>query len=138
MNYTAPYPFVNIQKRTLTYAETGQPLLLLRDGSSKSVRNVVENGLPLGRFPSATYSSPEVPLNAGDRALLYADGFPETTNPAGVEFGTDCIRPFLRRNKAPRQINLPNRLLEETHWSARGSAEELDDDITMVAVHVKN
>src|SRR3984957_15138818 len=88
---TAAYLFVDMQKRTLTYAGAGHPPMLLRDGSSKAVRNVVENGLFLGRFPSATYSSLELPLNAGDRVLLYTDGIPETTNPAGVEFGTDCF-----------------------------------------------
>ena len=71
-------------ERTLTYAGAGHPPLLLRAGSSKCVRDVTENGLFLGRFPFATYSSVELPLNAGDRALLYTDGIPETTNAAGV------------------------------------------------------
>src|SRR6267154_534987 len=90
---TAAYLFVDMQKRTLTYAGAGHPPLLLRDG--KRVRDVAENGLFLGRFPFATYSSVELPLTAGDRALLYTDGIPETTNPAGVEFGSGCFKRFL-------------------------------------------
>src|SRR6202012_6137372 len=87
---TAAYLFVDMQKRTLTYAGAGHPPLLLREGSSKRVRDVAENCLFLGRFPFATYSSVELPLNAGDRALLYTDGIPETANPPGREFGNGC------------------------------------------------
>src|ERR1700723_1299008 len=67
---TAAYLFVDMQKRTLTYAGAGHTPLLLWGGSSKGVRDVAENGLVLGKFPFATYSSVELPLTAGDRALL--------------------------------------------------------------------
>jgi phosphoserine phosphatase RsbU/P len=136
---TAAYLFVDMQKQTLTYAGAGHPPLLLRDGSSKSVRDVVENGLFLGRFPFATYSSLELPLNTGDRVLLYTDGIPETTNPVGVEFGADCFRRFLEAEQSTSADQFADRLLEAlSRWSARGSAEEMDDDITMVAIHVKS
>jgi phosphoserine phosphatase RsbU/P len=128
-----------MEKRTLTYAGAGHPPLLLCDGSPKGVRDVVENGLFLGKFPFATYSSVELPLKAGDRALLYTDGISETTNPAGVEFGTDCLRQFLETERSTSADQFADRLLEElSGWSDRGSAEELDDDITMVVIHVRS
>jgi sigma-B regulation protein RsbU (phosphoserine phosphatase) len=136
---TAAYLFVDLEKRRLTYAGAGHPPLLLRDGSSKEVRNVVENGLFLGRFPFATFSSLELPLNAGDRILLYTDGIPETINPAGVEFGVDCFRRFLEAEQSTSADHFSDGLLEAlSRWSARGSAEELDDDITMLTIHVKS
>jgi len=136
---TAAYLFVDMQKRTLTYAGAGHPPLLLRDGSSKGVRSVAENGLFLGRFPFAKYSSVEFPLMAGDRALLYTDGIAEATNPAGVEFGADCLKQFLVAEQSTSADHFAGQLLEElSRWSARGSAEDLDDDITMVAIHVKS
>jgi serine phosphatase RsbU (regulator of sigma subunit) len=92
---TAAYLFVDMQKRTLKYAGAGHPPFLLWDGLAKGVRDVLENGLFLGRFPFATYSSVELPFRAGDRALLYTDGVSETANPAEVQFGTDCLRQFL-------------------------------------------
>jgi serine phosphatase RsbU (regulator of sigma subunit) len=136
---TAAYLFVDMQKRTLTYAGAGHPPLLLRDGSSKRVRDVAENGLFLGRFPFATYSSVELPLNAGDRALLYTDGIPETTNPAGIEFGSGCLKQFLAAEQSTSADHFAGQLLEElSRWSARRCADELDDDITMVAIQVKS
>src|SRR5271154_7446485 len=62
---TAAYLFVDMRKRTLTYAGAGHPPLLLWGGSSKGVRAVMENGMFLGRFPFATYSSVELPLETG-------------------------------------------------------------------------
>jgi phosphoserine phosphatase RsbU/P len=136
---TAAYLFVDMQKRTLTYACAGHTPLLLWGGSSKGVRDVAENGLVLGKFPFATYSSVELPLTAGDRALLYTDGISETTNLAGVQFGINCFKQFLGTEQSTSADQFADRLLEElSRWSDRGSAEDLDDDITMVAIHVKS
>jgi phosphoserine phosphatase RsbU/P len=136
---TAAYLFVDMQKRMLTYAGAGHTPLLLWGGSSNGVRDVAENGLVLGKFPFATYSSVELPLTAGDRALLYTDGISETTNLAGVQFGIDCFKEFLGTDQSTSADQFADRLLEElSRWSDRGSAEDLDDDITMVAIHVRS
>jgi serine phosphatase RsbU (regulator of sigma subunit) len=133
---TAAYVFVDMRKLTLSYAGAGHPPLLLW-GGSQGPRSVEENGLFLGKFSFATYTSVELSLKAGDRILLYTDGIPETTNPAGVEFGTDGFRQFLEAEQSTSADDFANQLLEELSlWSARGTTEELDDDITIVAIHV--
>lgn len=137
---TAAYLFVDMQKRTLSYAGAGHPPLLLWGGSSNGgVRAVEENGLFLGTFDFATYSSVELPLQSGQWGLLYTDGIPETTNPSGTEFGTEHFREFLANEQSTSADHFADRLLEELSlWSARGPNEELDDDITLVALHVKS
>ena len=136
---TAAYLFVDMEKRTLTYAGAGHPPLLLWGGSSKGVRAVMENGLFLGSFPFATYSSVELPLNSGDRALLYTDGISETANSVGVQFGADRFKEFLETEQSTSADHFADRLLEElSRWSARGSTEGLNDDITMVAIHIES
>jgi serine phosphatase RsbU (regulator of sigma subunit) len=134
---TAAYLFLDMEKRTLTYAGAGHPPLLLWGGSSEGVRVVEENGLFLGKFEFARYSSVELPLASGDWALLYTDGISETTDPFGVEFGTERFREFLAEERSPSADHFADRLLEEvSRWSARGPSEDLDDDITLVAIHV--
>src|SRR5271168_307652 len=134
---TAAYVFLDMQNLTLTYAGAGHPPLLLW-GGPEGVRSVEENGLFLGKFSFANYTSVVLPIKAGDRILLYTDGIPETTNPAGVEFGTDGFKPFLETERSTSADDFADRLLEElSRWSARGSAEELDDDVTIVAIQVK-
>jgi phosphoserine phosphatase RsbU/P len=98
---------------------------------------VTENGLFLGMFDFATYSSVKVPLAPGDRALLYTDGISETNNPEGAEFGSERFRQFLEAQKNGSANQLADSLLEElARWSARGENQDLDDDITMVTIHV--
>jgi phosphoserine phosphatase RsbU/P len=134
---TAAYLFVNMENRTLTYAGAGHPPLLLW-GGPEGVRAIEENGLFLGKFTFATYSSIELPLNIGDRVLLYTDGIPETTNPEGAEFGAARFKQFLETEHNISAEHFADQLLMElSRWSARGSNEDLDDDITIVTIHIK-
>jgi serine phosphatase RsbU (regulator of sigma subunit) len=134
---TAAYVFVDMAKRVVTYAGAGHPPLLLWGTSSAGVRDVVENGLFLGKFPWATYSSLELPIKAGDWCLLYTDGIPETPNHSEIEFGTDRFKQFLATEQSTSASQFSDHLLEELfRWAARGPGEDLDDDITLVAIHV--
>jgi len=132
---TASYLFLDMDQRTLTYAGAGHPPLLLWGGTSDGVRAIEENGLFLGKFAFAEYSSVQMPLEAGGWGLLYTDGIPETTDPAGTEFGTERFREFLAAEQNTTADQFANRLLEElSRWSARGSGADLDDDVTLVAI----
>ena len=134
---TAAYLYVDLSKRTLTYAGAGHPPLLLWSRSSADVRNVLENGLFLGKFKMATYSSVECPLAPGDWGLLYTDGIPETTNSSDVEFGAERFRQFLAEARHTTADQLADQLLQEvSEWSGRPPGEDLNDDMTMVVIHV--
>ncbi len=136
---TAAYLFVDMEKRALSYAGAGHPPLLMWGTASPSLRDVVENGLFLGMFDFATYSSVKVPIAPGDRGLLYTDGISETNNLEGTEFGSERFRQFLEAQKTGSANQVAERLLEElARWSARGEGEDLDDDITMVVIHLKD
>jgi sigma-B regulation protein RsbU (phosphoserine phosphatase) len=135
---TAAYLFVDMLKHTLSYAGAGHPPLLLWGRSSERVRAVLENGLFLGKFPQATYSSVELPLRAGDWGLLYTDGIPETTNHSQIEFGAERFKEFLETQQSTSVDHFADRLLEElSQWRARDSDDDLDDDITFVTIHMK-
>jgi serine phosphatase RsbU (regulator of sigma subunit) len=134
---TAAYLFLDMAKYTLTYAGAGHPPLLLWSQSSGAVREVAENGLFLGKFDFATYSSVELPINPGDWGLLYTDGISETTNPLGIEFGADRFKQFLATEQSTSADHFVSGLLAElSRWSARGPSEDLDDDLTLVALHI--
>jgi phosphoserine phosphatase RsbU/P len=133
---TAAYVFVDIEKQTLTYAGAGHPPLLLWGGHNEGVREVEENGLFLGKFPWATYTSVELPFSQDSWALLYTDGIPETTNNSGQEFATSRFIQFLKSDKSSSADQFVDRLLHEVSvWAGRGENVELDDDITVVALH---
>ena len=134
---TAAYVYLDLEKRTLTYAGAGHPPLLLSRKSATCVQEVCENGLFLGKFDFATYSSVELPLSPGDRILLYTDGIPETENPAQVAFGDERFQQVLTEVQTGTADQFVDHLLTElTRWSGLGPGEELNDDLTMVAVQV--
>jgi serine phosphatase RsbU (regulator of sigma subunit) len=127
-----------MEKRTLTYAGAGHPPLLVWGPGREGVRDITENGLFLGMFEFATYKSVEVDLAPDDRVLLYTDGIPETVNPAETQFGDERFREFLASTPCESADGFADELLAEvSRWSARGAEEDLDDDITMVAIQIR-
>jgi phosphoserine phosphatase RsbU/P len=135
---TAAYVYVDMVKRTITYAGAGHPPLLMWGEASEGVRDVLENGLFLGTFEAAIYAAVERPLAVGDWCLLYTDGIPETVDAAEVQYGDERFRQFLGSEQCSSADLLADRLMDDLgQWSTRGLGEDLDDDITMIALHVK-
>jgi sigma-B regulation protein RsbU (phosphoserine phosphatase) len=90
----------------------------------------------LGHFPEETYSVVQVPVEPGDRAVLYTDGILETTNSSDQEFGVALFRQSLERNHSLGAELLADSLLEElSRWSGHPKGENQQDDITLLAVN---
>jgi sigma-B regulation protein RsbU (phosphoserine phosphatase) len=133
---TAAYVFIDMENNILRYAGAGHPPLITKDNAAAKVNEMLENGLFLGAFPHATYTSVEVPFKTGDWCLLYTDGIPETTNPAGEEFGTNRLKLFLQNDESRGSNAFVDRFLETLYdWANQPSHGEADDDITLLAIH---
>jgi serine phosphatase RsbU (regulator of sigma subunit) len=133
---TAAYVLVDTEKGSLRYAGAGHPPLILKDQSAGVTLEFVENGLFLGFFPEAAYTSVEIPFNKGDWAVLYTDGILETTNLTEEQFGIDRFKLFLQSNHDMSAGEFVDRSLDElSRWSDRASGREPEDDLTLLAVH---
>lgn len=108
---TAAYVFVDMEKNISRYAGAGHPPLLLWRASSQSASEVLENGMLLGLFREASYSFVEVPLEPGDKAILYTDGVLETRSPSEQEYGADLWKGFMESNMLSRRKGLQIRCL---------------------------
>jgi sigma-B regulation protein RsbU (phosphoserine phosphatase) len=136
---TAAYLFVDMEKRSMSYAAAGHPPLLLWRKSTGNASEMLENGLPLGLFPEATYSVGEVPVEPGDKAILYTDGIPETTSPSEQEFGLDLFKGFLESNHDARAEIFADSLLNElAGWLEHPTGEGQQDDLTLLVVDFKS
>jgi sigma-B regulation protein RsbU (phosphoserine phosphatase) len=128
---SAGYLFLNPQRGALSYAGAGHPPLLVWRAGAKRVESIEENGILLGIFPGSSYSSRTVPLEHGDRCLLYTDGLLEAPSVSGEEFGPERLSEFLGENAALPSQNFCDALVERlTNW--RGSGREPHDDLTVV------
>jgi serine phosphatase RsbU (regulator of sigma subunit) len=136
---TAAYVFVDLEKKMLTYAGAGHPPLIYWSKSVGSAREVLENGLFLGMFPEAQYVSLQFPIEAGDRAVLFTDGIPETKNPAQEEFGTKRIKQFTDDHRTLVVDQFAEGLLDElARWSEEPRGQGQQDDITVLTVDFKS
>ena len=132
---TAAYVYVDLEKNTMDYGGAGHPPLLLWRKSTGSASQLLENGLVMGQFEEATYDSLQVPIEAGDRFVLYTDGILETTNPAQEEFGTDRFMQFMETNNKLAAGPFADALLVElARWLEQPPGEGHKDDISLLAI----
>ncbi len=132
---TAAYAFVDLEKNTLTYAGAGHPPLLLCRKSTGAASQLLENGLVMGQFEEAAYDSLQVPIEAGDRFVLYTDGILETNNPAEEEFGTARFMQFMEKNsKLPAAAFADELMLELARWLEQPPGEGHKDDISLLTI----
>lgn len=138
-NYvTAAYVFVDLENNSMSYAGAGHPPLLLWRKSSGSASEVEENGLVLGQFPDETYTVAELPVDAGDRCVLYTDGILETENPSQEEFGTGRFMRFMEVSHSLGAPQFVDALLDElSRWSEHPRGDRQRDDITVLAIDFK-
>jgi serine phosphatase RsbU (regulator of sigma subunit) len=134
---TAAYVYLDMEKSILRYAGAGHPPILYWSASGGDVKDILENGIFLGKFDFAKYSAVELPISPGDSCLLYTDGIPETSNSADVQFGDRRFREFLGEQRSASADQMADRLLDEVfRWSGCNPDDDLDDDITMVTIRV--
>lgn len=108
---TAIYVFMDLEKKSVSYAGAGHPPLLLWRASTRSASEVVQNGLLLGLFPAQTYSVIEMPVEPGDKVVLFTDGIVETESPSEQEFGLDLFKGFSNPTIISKQTCSPMRCL---------------------------
>jgi phosphoserine phosphatase RsbU/P len=132
---TAAYVYVDLEKSTISYAGAGHPPLLLWRKSTGAASQLLENGLVMGQFDEAIYDSIEVPIEVGDRFVLYTDGILETNNPAKEEFGTARFMQFMETSNNLKAGPFADALLLElARWLEQPPGEGHKDDISLLTV----
>jgi phosphoserine phosphatase RsbU/P len=132
---TAAYLFVDLEKGLLHYSAAGHPPLMLASRAARNVREIEQNGLMLGMFPEAAYSTVEIHFRPGDRCLLYTDGLFEAKNAALEEFGKARCKEFLETQLDIPAARFANSLLDNiAGFSGHNSARAQEDDITLLVL----
>jgi sigma-B regulation protein RsbU (phosphoserine phosphatase) len=132
---TAAYLYADLDAKIIRYAGAGHPPLLLSNRSSGAARPIEQNGLFLGMFPEAAYSSIEMPLQPGNRYMLYTDGLPESKNATGEEFGIRRCLDVLDSHRRLAAGPFADLLLKEiSKWTAQGSVQQQEDDMTLLVL----
>lgn len=136
---TAVYAVLDGRKRHLTLAGAGHPapILFQRDGGTRELET---SGALLGVFKDEAYDQIEVQLEAGDRMLLYSDGFSQAF-PREDEEGIAGHLPSQRYRDEFRklqELDGPQDMVEAIAHRIDAQAGSLHqaDDLTLLCVEV--
>ena len=128
---TASYLFIDARAGLIRYAAAGHPPMFRLSRRSLEVHEIEKNGLALGFFPAVTYEEVELPLEAGDRLLLYTDGMIDAENAAEDFFGAERVKHAVAADAALSPDAAADALLDTMNaWSGRPAT----DDLTIVLV----
>jgi sigma-B regulation protein RsbU (phosphoserine phosphatase) len=104
------------------------PLLVQENG----VTSIDATGLPVGVFCSESFSVSRVQMSKGDTLFLYTDGFSESLDGAGNEYGAERISRLLKDNQSLSPASIVSLCREELHTFAQGKLPS--DDLTLMAI----
>jgi serine phosphatase RsbU (regulator of sigma subunit) len=131
---TAAYLYLDLEARLVRYAAAGHPAMV-RWSVGGEIERVESNGLLFGVLKETEYPAVELPVNLGDRFLLYSDGLSETENTAGEQFQAGRMAAVIKQYHAASVEQLSETLFRESAaWQPATLPQQ--DDVTMVLVEV--
>jgi len=122
---TAFLALLDVETGDLSYTNAGHNPALHIDPEG-AVQTLPALGLPLGMFQENAYGQTTRRMEPGDLVVMYTDGIPETSDPAGGEFGEEALTRFLVERRAEPLMALDAKLIGELDRHAQG-APYLDD-----------
>jgi len=135
---TAAYIYVDLEKNFMRYAGAGHPPLMQYRNSTGKAGQFLENGMVLGIMEDSEYTALEIPLEPGDRQVLYTDGILEAANAAEEMYGAERFMRFLEVNQRLNAGEFADALLAEiAHWTGRSGEQGQQDDLTVVVFDFK-
>ncbi len=140
---TAIYGIIDLRTRIMRVSIAGHPAAIIMRGN-ESMEMVHSAGGLIGVFDDVQWSEQEIQLNAGDRVLLYSDGFefafpdPPVTQGSTINAAPRYMQEFhalLSMNEPAAMIEHMERRLEQQSLVIQKTNEPADD-LTMIAFKV--
>jgi sigma-B regulation protein RsbU (phosphoserine phosphatase) len=131
---TAAYLWLDTENRRALCSAAGHPpLLRWREGKLERIQS---NGLLFGVKPEDdAYPVCAMPIQPGDRFLLYTDGLTEPENAHGDSFGDSRLEQVVRDNERRSPSDLSDLLLAALkQWQPTSVTQQ--DDITLIVIDV--
>ncbi len=126
---------VQISSDEIIATSAGMPPLIYYRNKSGKAGEFVINNLPLGGMKGIKYSLKKIKYEKGDTLLMMSDGFAESKNNKGEQFGYERIK---EEFKSVIQKNSNEIVKHLTYLSSKWiDGKEPDDDITFVVIKIK-
>jgi len=128
---SAAYLWLDTENRVALYSAAGHPpLMRWRDGTLERIES---NGILFGILPGYdAFPVATLPVNAGDRFILYTDGVIEAQNANGEFFGDGPLERVIRRTQSCSPAESSERLFA----AIREWQPAQQDDITLIVIDI--
>lgn len=123
------YGILDGQAHTFQYCNAGHPNPIVV--SRGQTRMLDRGGAVLGVFPEWSYEEATIPLQSGDRLLLFTDGITEAADASAQEFGEQGVAEFAQTHPGDSARELTNLLLDRV---SDFCANHFQDDATLVVI----
>jgi sigma-B regulation protein RsbU (phosphoserine phosphatase) len=136
---TAAYAFFDTERGEVRYSVAGHPPpILWRSATRQQTELADSSGVFMGFNASASYQDGRLPLEPGDRVLLFTDGLTETQNAAGLYFGDTRLREIIAGGDRLPTEGFAEALVDDLRsWSGhRVDGGPFKDDLTIVVVDI--
>lgn len=132
---TALFGILDTATGEFKYARAGHEPPLLLDPAGEVHRLPHQPGMALGLWEDIVLDEHSLVLPKGSCLLMFTDGMTDCRNPKGEPFGLERVKNTLRNLKDDSAQRGCDQLFETLMKYQNGSKQ--DDDVTLVAVHVK-
>ena len=132
---TASYALIDVDLKTLSYASCGHPPLFIWKSKENRMLEIKPKGKMIGIQQDIQLEKIIMPLDSGDRILLYTDGLTECENPQGEAYGDGFLEEFFKRSNGVRTKNTSKLLLKDLSRFS-GAKVRYQDDITYILIDV--
>jgi hypothetical protein len=129
MYFTGFLFYYDLLTGKVTYANAGHHSAYLLNSNGKIKEFGLLNNLALGFMGNELYEKEERVLDFGDKIILYTDGVTDATNSAGIMYGEERFKDFLRNNHELSCDILTNKIIQEI---ADFEGDNQFDDITVI------
>ena len=130
---------INKEGTSMSYARAGHPVLLRLRRQGGRPEQYESNGLALGLVSDGDLFASMmdeiiIPLEQGDRFLIYTDGLTEATNPDQKPYGNLRLFDLLAADRNSDADMLMRRIMDDVSSFTKDS--EPSDDLTVLALQV--
>lgn len=123
---------IDMEKRTLSYSNSGHTPGLLFRKSFNRITELTTGGTILGAFQNFGYREETLAMDVGDTLILYTDGVLDEENPNGEKFGFERLHRVVEENTHTDALGITRAIADTVSRFSERSRQR--DDLTVVAV----
>ena len=121
----------------MKHAKAGHPSIYIHSSETDEVKEFNQKGKILGLFPEIHTEMVEVPIQKGDRIVLYTDGIIEARNSSEEMFGEELLIGYIRKHNLMKPADFAKLVMNDVKSWIGNTVSNHSDDVTLMVIDIK-